>query len=112
MDGHTLKFAFAQALPETPVSRQVSTPLLFYSFSHNPRVTFQVHGFHWGLATSLTVWEISYLKDLSPSPDSVGWLSPHLGLLGTKQLPQLLVTKAEEMALESSEQAGIKDFLC
>ena len=42
------KSPFAEAFPETPVSQRASTALLCYSFSHNSKVTFQTHRFHWG----------------------------------------------------------------
>ena len=48
MKEHVPKSTFAEVFPETPVSQQASTTLLSYSFSHNPKVTFQTHSFHWG----------------------------------------------------------------
>ena len=48
MKEHVPKSTFAEVFPETPVSQQASTTLLSYSFSQNPKVTFQTHSFHWG----------------------------------------------------------------
>lgn len=117
MEEHVPKFASAKVFPETPVSHQVSTVLLLYSFSHNPKVVFQMHSSHWAnlirpghLCNSwrslLLEWlvPLSRLCGLNLSPSGVAWnKNNYLKSLSLKQ---------EKVALDFSEQDVITGFPC